>query len=65
MGGQPKTAFDPDYNNFQPRIGVAYSLNPKTVFRGGYALYYTAINSFEAGGNTGLRLKCQHLRRTA
>ncbi len=27
--------------NFAPRIGVAYSLNAKTVFRAGYGLYYS------------------------
>jgi Carboxypeptidase regulatory-like domain/TonB dependent receptor len=27
--------------DFGPRIGVAYSLNPKTVFRAGYGLYYS------------------------
>jgi hypothetical protein len=53
VNGLPRTAFDPDRNNFQPRVGVAYSLNPKTVFRGGYALYYTALSVSEAGGNTG------------
>ncbi|MCL5744177.1 MAG: TonB-dependent receptor [Acidobacteria bacterium] len=53
VGGLPRTAFDPDRNNFQPRIGVAYALDSKTVFRGGYGLYYTAISAYEAGGNTG------------
>ncbi len=53
VGGLPRTAFDPDRNNFQPRIGVAYALNSKTVFRGGYGLYYTALSASEAGGNTG------------
>ncbi len=27
-----------DWNNFQPRVGLAYTLNSKTVFRGGFAL---------------------------
>lgn len=53
VGGQPRTAFNPDRNNFQPRVGVAYALTPKTVFRGGYGLYYTAISAYEAGGTTG------------
>jgi hypothetical protein len=29
------------YKNFGPRFGLAYSLNDKTVIRGGYALLYT------------------------
>ncbi len=53
VGGQPRTAFGPDRNNFQPRIGVAYSLNKKTVLRGGYGLYYTAIADTDAGSSLG------------
>ena len=29
-----------DYNNFAPRIGLAYKINDKTVVRGGYGLFY-------------------------
>ncbi len=29
-----------DYNNFAPRIGLAYQVNEKMVFRGGYGLFY-------------------------
>jgi len=29
-----------DLNNFAPRLGFAYSLNPKQVLRGGYGLFY-------------------------
>jgi Carboxypeptidase regulatory-like domain/TonB dependent receptor len=28
-----------DKNNFQPRIGLAFELTPKTVLRGGFAIY--------------------------
>ncbi len=28
------------YNNFAPRIGVAYQITPKTVVRGGFGVYY-------------------------
>jgi len=30
-------------NNFQPRIGFAYQLRPKTILRGGYGLYTASI----------------------
>jgi hypothetical protein len=39
-----------DYKNFGPRLGFAYALTPKTVFRGGYGLYFAAGNA-----TTGLR----------
>ncbi|MGH9940754.1 MAG: TonB-dependent receptor domain-containing protein [Pyrinomonadaceae bacterium] len=51
VGGQPEEAFDADRNNFQPRIGVAYQFNDKTVVRGGYGLYY--FPQAEFGGTTG------------
>jgi hypothetical protein len=31
--------YDPDTNNFQPRVGFAYQANEKTVVRGGWAIY--------------------------
>ncbi len=31
--------YDADTNNVQPRAGFAYALNPKTVVRGGFAMY--------------------------
>ncbi len=49
--GQPRRAFDPDRNNFQPRVGVAYQWNDKTVLRGGYGVYY--FPAAEYGGSTG------------
>lgn len=30
-------------NNFMPRIGLAYQLDPKTVVRAGYGLFYNSI----------------------
>jgi Carboxypeptidase regulatory-like domain/TonB dependent receptor len=37
--------YNPDYNNFQPRIGIAYDLLGKgrTVVRAGYGVYYDRI----------------------
>jgi hypothetical protein len=51
QGGMPRSLFDPDRNNLQPRVGFAYSVNPKTVIRGGYGLYYQYRNQF--GSQTG------------
>jgi hypothetical protein len=36
-----RSPFDADMNNWQPRIGFAYALNPKTAIRSGYGLFYT------------------------
>ncbi len=34
----------PDYGDFGPRLGLAYSLDPKTVVRAGYGISYTFFN---------------------
>jgi hypothetical protein len=34
----------PDYHDLGPRIGLAYSVDPKTVVRGGYGISYTFFN---------------------
>ena len=38
--GSDRLAFDPDRNNFQPRIGFAARLRPWLVMRGGWGIYY-------------------------
>ncbi len=34
-----RSPFDADRNNWQPRVGFAYALPPKTAVRGGYGLF--------------------------
>src|SRR5271157_2889092 len=34
----------PDYRDFGPRLGLAYSIDPKTVVRAGYGISYTFFN---------------------
>ncbi|MBI3210305.1 MAG: TonB-dependent receptor [Candidatus Solibacter usitatus] len=41
--GRPRGIYEPDRNNFAPRIGFAYSLTSKNVLRGGYALSYIPV----------------------
>lgn len=42
----------PDYSNIAPRTGFAYTLNSKTVVRGGAGLYYSPILYGFGGNNT-------------
>ena len=43
---------DGDYNNIQPRVGLAYALNQKTVIRVGYGIFYT-LSRATVKGHTG------------
>lgn len=43
-------SFDGDYNNVQPRIGIAYSFDEKTTIRAGYGIYYQMSIAGAAGG---------------
>jgi hypothetical protein len=38
--GQPRSLYDAPKRNFMPRLGFAYSLNPGTVLRGGYGIFF-------------------------
>jgi hypothetical protein len=42
--------YDTQWNHIQPRVGVAWSINSKTVLRGGWGMF-TAV-ARELGGNT-------------
>ncbi len=42
VNGNPRHEGNIDRNNFGPRFGFAYSVNSKTVIRGGYGLFYGA-----------------------
>jgi hypothetical protein len=46
VNGQPGTAFNTDWNNFQPRLGAAFQLTPTTVLRGGFGVSYLPQVSF-------------------
>lgn len=43
VNGLERGIYNRDRNNFAPRLGFAYSLMPRTVLRGGYALHYMPV----------------------
>jgi hypothetical protein len=45
VGGVPTGLWDTDRNNFAPRIGFAWTLNQKTVLRGGYGVFFQQIGA--------------------
>jgi hypothetical protein len=49
--GQPRSAFNPDRNNWQPRAGLAWRPAPAWVVRAGYGLTY--LGQHEAGSPQG------------
>ncbi len=42
-GGNPRGLWEVDRNNLMPRLGMAFSLNSKTVIRAGIGVYYDTI----------------------
>jgi hypothetical protein len=40
-----RTIVNDDWKDIQPRFGFAYLLDPKTVLRGGYGIYYSQPRS--------------------
>jgi hypothetical protein len=50
-----------DLNNIAPRLGFAYQLNPRTVMRGGYGLFFTQL---EADAAHQSQLQIEHFQLT-
>src|ERR1035437_2221466 len=53
VNGQPRGAFNPTKNAWQPRLGLAYQLSEKKAFvlRGGFGRYF--LPTYEFGGSLG------------
>jgi hypothetical protein len=57
VGGQPRTQFPADTDNWAPRFGLSWQFAPKTVLRAGYAIVYGPSQQAAAGtiGTMGFR----------
>ncbi len=38
--GNSRYAYDPNYNNWAPRVGLSYQVSPKAVVHAGYGIFY-------------------------
>lgn len=59
INGLPRSPFNADRNNFQPRLGAAYQLTPRTVLRGGWGIFYT--NPVSNGNEHGYSLSTPYV----
>jgi outer membrane receptor protein involved in Fe transport len=46
---ETRSAFDGDWNNVQPRIGIAYALGDKMSIRAGYGIFYVISRHTTSG----------------
>jgi hypothetical protein len=53
VGGNPRGLWRSDRNNFMPRLGLAFSLNQKTVVRAGVGVYFDTIGVDRVDVNQG------------
>ena len=62
VDGAPDRPWKLDKDNWQARVGMAYSLNDKTVLRAGYGKYF--LNPTSQGNNAGFSLGTQVIEST-
>jgi hypothetical protein len=62
VNGNTRDAYDTDWTNIQPRFGFAYEINPKTVIRGGYGMFYSV--GLEGGSNIGFSIPTPYTAST-
>ena len=54
VDGNSQYPYQFDKNNIQPRVGFAYTINDRTIARGGYGLYYVNVVSTSASNGFGV-----------
>jgi len=54
VDGDPSRQFDTQWNRFAPRFSFAYSLNSKTVIRGGYGVFFLPFIGAASGWASGV-----------
>jgi hypothetical protein len=59
VNGRPRRIYNFDWTNIQPRIGIAYSVTPKTVIRGGIGIFYRTAT--QNGLTTGYSINTDYL----
>ncbi len=62
VNGNNRDAYDTDWTNIQPRFGFAYAVDPKTVIRGGYGIFYTV--GLEGGSADGFSISTPYTNTT-
>ena len=55
INSSDRSYFAWDKNNWAPRLGFAYQLDPKTVLRGGYGLFYSIVITGASGVGSGFQ----------
>ncbi|HEY1494623.1 MAG TPA: TonB-dependent receptor, partial [Candidatus Solibacter sp.] len=49
-----RTLVNPDYKDWAPRVGFAYTIDPKTVVRSGYGISYAHLNRLGSADELGI-----------
>ncbi len=60
VSGQPRSSYNTDWTDVQPRLGFAWQALPRTVVRGGAGIYYRQVSN--ANTNTGFNISTPYLR---